>query len=114
MAPLLENGKYDIVILSDLVFNHSQHAALIKSVDAVLKEDGEVFVFFTHHRPHLAKEDMDFLPKLGRRGFKWERVVEEYRGAMFKDDPGDERVRGTVHGFRFWREGEPEPESDSD
>lgn len=103
VAPLIENGKFDVMILSDLMFNHSQHKALIKTVDECLADDGQVYVFFTHHRPHLAKEDMDFLPRMADAGFSSERVVEEYRGAMFKDDPGDERVRGTVHGFRCWR-----------
>ena len=64
-----------------------------------------VLVFFTHHRPHLAKADMDFFPLLVDSGSGWtyEKVVEEWAGAMFQEDPGDPKVRGTVHGFRCWR-----------
>ena len=29
-------------------------------------------------------------------------------GPMFEDDPGDEKVRGTVHGWKAWRVGEGE------
>ena len=61
-------------------------------------------VFFTHHRPRLAHADMAFFPLLANRGnWAYEKVVQEWRGAMFEDDPGDEVVRGTVHGWRVWR-----------
>lgn len=107
VTPLLEAGEggaYDLVILSDLAFNHSQHEALMRTVDATLAEGGVALVFLTHHRPRLAEADMAFFPNLAKRGYGYERVVEEYTGPMFEDDPGDERVRGTVHGFRCWRD----------
>ncbi|KAL1413560.1 Protein N-terminal and lysine N-methyltransferase efm7 [Vanrija albida] len=111
------DGRYDLVILSDLMFNHSQHDALIKTLDATLSlERGTptaegaqpqtpcALVFLTHHRPRLADADMAFFPRLAASGaWGYERVVEEYTGPMFDNDPGDERVRGTVHGFRCWR-----------
>ncbi|KAL7422434.1 Protein N-terminal and lysine N-methyltransferase efm7 [Cryptotrichosporon argae] len=143
VQPLLDvaregtDGRYDLVILSDLMFNHSQHDALIKSLDATLSlalpaassagaattdpsADPAVLpvsptldtpapcalVFFTHHRPHLAAADMAFFPRLlARHPGRWAyaRVAEEWAGAMFEHDRGDERVRGTVHGFRVWR-----------
>ena len=48
---------------------------------------------------------MAFLSALEQSGDGWgyEQVVEEWAGAMFEDDPGDERLRGTVKGFRAWR-----------
>jgi nicotinamide N-methyltransferase len=128
-------GRYDVVILSDLMFNHSQHDALIATLDKTLKlgpgqpsmpeeERGTTsttpdlpahvaqnplpptpcaLVFLTHHRPRLADEDMAFFPRLAKHGWGYERVTHEYTGPMFENDPGDERVRGTVHGFRCWR-----------
>lgn len=112
-----DDGRYDLVILSDLMFNHSQHDALIKTLDATLSlakgeptADGAApqtpcaLVFLTHHRPRLADADMAFFPRLAASGaWGYERVVEEWTGPMFDNDPGDERVRGTVHGFRCWR-----------
>ncbi|WWD19128.1 hypothetical protein CI109_103586 [Kwoniella shandongensis] len=113
VEPLLEllpgSEQYDMLILSDLVFNHSQHDALIKTVEATLTHDHSsdpcILVFFTHHRPHFAEADMGFFPRLAKSGTGWayERVVEEWAGPMFDKDPGDERVRGTVHGWRAWR-----------
>ncbi|WOO77021.1 Protein N-terminal and lysine N-methyltransferase EFM7 [Vanrija pseudolonga] len=111
------DGRYDLVILSDLMFNHSQHDALIKTLDATLSlakgvptAEGAApqtpcaLVFLTHHRPRLADADMAFFPRLAASGsWGYERVVEEWTGPMFDNDPGDERVRGTVHGFRCWR-----------
>ena len=48
---------------------------------------------------------MAFLTNLADSGDGWayERVVEEFAGAMFDEDPGDEKVRGTVKGYRAWR-----------
>lgn len=104
------NARFDVLILSDLVFNHSEHSSLLKSVDRLMakpdpngtKEGGKAFVFFTHHRPWLADKDMGFLDRAQKElGLVVTRVVEEYTGAMFDDDPGDAKVRGTVHGFRM-------------
>ncbi|KAJ1896398.1 Protein N-terminal and lysine N-methyltransferase efm7 [Kickxella alabastrina] len=108
-----QEGTYDVLILCDLVFNHSEHTSLLRSVERLmakpsLAEDGsktsggEAYVFFTHHRPWLADKDMAFIGRAREElGLEVTRVVEEYTGAMFEDDPGDERVRGTVHGFRL-------------
>ncbi|KAJ2753718.1 Protein N-terminal and lysine N-methyltransferase efm7 [Coemansia pectinata] len=102
-----QNGAFDVLILSDLVFNHSEHSALLRSVDRLMAKPqkdgsggGEAYVFFTHHRPWLADKDMNFLTRAhDELGLVVTRLVEDYTGAMFDSDPGDERVRGTVHGF---------------
>lgn len=111
--------NFDLVILSDLMFNHSQHGALVRTLEGTLRGapvpefvEGKTpcaLVFFTHHRPHYAREDMQFIADLEARGWQCDRVVEEYTGAMFENDPGDERVRGTVHGFRCWRSSQKPP-----
>ncbi|KAG8760422.1 nicotinamide n-methyltransferase [Serendipita sp. 396] len=111
---LMEDGPFDLVIMSDLVFNHSQHDALLRTCAQVLRPTSLqakdnllqtpcVLVFFTHHRPWLAEKDTEFLEKAKGNGWECERIMENYTGPMFKDDPGDERVRGTVHGWRMWR-----------
>ncbi|WRT68468.1 uncharacterized protein IL334_005444 [Kwoniella shivajii] len=105
---------YDVLILSDLVFNHSQHDALINTVNSTLSssQDACALVFFTSHRPHLVDADNAFFPRLaasgGGKGWVYQRVAEEWAGAMFEDDPGDEVVRGTVHGWKAWRAKEGE------
>ncbi|TFK23372.1 nicotinamide N-methyltransferase [Coprinopsis marcescibilis] len=101
--------SFDLIILSDLVFNHSQHDALLSTCEAVLTssstvEEGPepcVLVFYSHHRPHLAHRDMEFFSKAKDRGWKVEKVVEERFPVMFPEDSGDETVRSTVHGWRL-------------
>ena len=61
LQSLVPEGKYDVIILSDLVFNHSQHHALLRTCSALLRpKTGCVYVFYTHHRPLLADRDLDF------------------------------------------------------
>ncbi|KAF9928151.1 nicotinamide n-methyltransferase [Linnemannia zychae] len=111
---------FDTIILSDLLFNHSQHRSMLKTCKETLKPGtGRVFVFFTHHRPWLAHADNKFFeiaaaPVIdplegdessdderdpGGFGFKVEKVVEEKMTPMFLEDPGSEEVRATVHGY---------------
>ncbi|RUS12593.1 hypothetical protein BC937DRAFT_87460, partial [Endogone sp. FLAS-F59071] len=108
---------FDLIILSDLLFNHSQHHAMLRTCRAVLTpRTGAVYVFYTHHRPHLAERDMRFFEIAARPenneegeekgyGFRVERVLERRTGVMFAEDPGDEDVRATVHGWKLWLEG---------
>ncbi|KAJ2455766.1 Protein N-terminal and lysine N-methyltransferase efm7 [Coemansia sp. RSA 2336] len=98
---LNEGKKFDVLILCDLVFNHSEHGGLLESTKQLMRPDGKAFVVFTHHRPWLADKDMEFLKMAEQAGMVAEKVIEEYTGAMFEDDPGDERVRGTVYGYRL-------------
>ncbi|KAG0300426.1 nicotinamide n-methyltransferase [Dissophora globulifera] len=112
---------FDTIILSDLLFNHSQHRSMLKTCRQTLKPGtGRVFVFFTHHRPWLADADNKFFeiaaaPVVdpsengdessdderdpGGFGFKVEKVLEEKMAPMFSEDPGSEEVRATVHGY---------------
>lgn len=111
---------YDVIILSDLVFNHSQHHAMLKTCRELLTPNtGRVYVFYTHHRPHLAHRDVEFFHIAQRPvlenieeedrdllgyGFKVEEFMTEKMNVMFKEDPGDEEVRATVHGWQMWIE----------
>ncbi|KAG0262714.1 nicotinamide n-methyltransferase [Mortierella polycephala] len=116
---------YDTIIMSDLLFNHSQHRSMLKTCKETLKpRTGRVFVFFTHHRPWLADADNKFFEiaaapvidppagdessdderDLGGYGFKVEKVLEEKMTPMFLEDPGSEEVRATVHGYIMWLE----------
>ncbi|KAF9432657.1 nicotinamide n-methyltransferase [Entomortierella beljakovae] len=116
---------YDTIILSDLLFNHSQHRSMLKTCKETLKPGtGRVFVFYTHHRPWLADADNKFFeiaaapvidPPAGDEssdderdpggfGFKVEKVLEEKMTPMFSEDPGSEEVRATIHGYMMWLE----------
>ncbi|KAG2187450.1 hypothetical protein INT44_005138 [Umbelopsis vinacea] len=110
--------KYDIIILSDLIFNHSQHHAMLRTCRELIKpKTGVVLVFYTHHRPHLAHRDVQFFeiaerpynpetdPENGDEvgySFHAEEFLTQNMGVMFEEDQGDQTVRSTVHGWKLW------------
>ena len=95
---------FDLIILSDLIFNHSQvnipsssshfrahiiqHDALLSSCELCLapisggwndttslpKPPPCVLVFYTHHRPHLAHRDLEFFAMARYRGWNCEEI----------------------------------------
>jgi len=102
---------FDVILMSDLIFNHSQHEALLLTCDKVLRKQQIsstescpcLLVFYTHHRPHLAARDLEFFHKATEHGWLSEKIVTERMGVMFPNDSGDEDSRATVHGWRLWR-----------
>ncbi|KAI8359856.1 putative methyltransferase-domain-containing protein [Choanephora cucurbitarum] len=115
-----DSQTFDVIILSDLVFNHSQHHAMLKTCrDLLTPNTGRAYVFYTHHRPHLAHRDLEFFQIAQRPvrddvdpedrdmlgyGFKVDHFMTKKMDVMFKEDPGDEQVRATVHGWQMWIE----------
>jgi nicotinamide N-methyltransferase len=103
-APLLshldEHTKFNIIILSDTVFNHSEHPSLVKSLHRNLEKHSEsrVYVFYTHHRPWLKDKDLAFFELASEAGFTAQDILLEHVAPMFQDDRGDEIERGTVYG----------------
>lgn len=105
VEPLLKhinNEKFDVLILADLLFNHSEHAKLVATVEATLSKtpDAKALVFFTPYRPWLYEKDMAFFDLAKEKGFDVEKVLEEkMEKVMFEKDPGDEELRRTVFGY---------------
>jgi nicotinamide N-methyltransferase len=93
---------FDILILADLLFNHSEHGKLVATIQSTLakKEDAKTLVFFTPYRPWLYEKDMAFFDLVREAGFTVEKVLEEkMEKVMFEKDPGDEELRRTVFGY---------------
>ncbi|KAG6816372.1 hypothetical protein H0H87_006645 [Tephrocybe sp. NHM501043] len=102
------NPGFDLIILSDLIFNHSQHDALLTTCDLALLPNSEefkpsVFVFYSHHRPHLAHRDMEFFDKARERGWHCEEILTRKFPPMFPNDSGEESIRSTVYGWKLTR-----------
>ncbi|KAF8706667.1 Protein N-terminal and lysine N-methyltransferase EFM7, partial [Rhizoctonia solani] len=135
-ARTVEKNAFDVIILSDLIFNHSQHSALLDTCESALRPARRleevaqdemksadpkklsheperamdistpcVLVFFSHHRPQYISRDLDFFTRAKERGWICEQVVQTKMKAMFPNDPGDEEVRSTVHGWILRRSG---------
>ena len=99
-APLIalnDGSKFDIMILSDVIFNHTVHRELLRSVCDLVKDDGYALVLFTHHRTHLVREDMNFFV-LAQTEFNltWREIGTVKHPPMFKDT-GDMELRTTAH-----------------
>lgn len=81
----------DVLILADLLFNHSEHGKLLLTVQKTLKRTREAraLVFFTPYRPWLLEKDLAFFDIAKEGGFEvtklFEKVMEK---VMFEEDPG--------------------------
>ncbi|KAI0477287.1 hypothetical protein GGR56DRAFT_665351 [Xylariaceae sp. FL0804] len=98
----VSKDKFDVLILADLLFRHSEHDKLVKTIEETLdrRAESKAFVFFTSYRPWLQHKDLAFFDIARARGFVVDKVLEEKMDkAMFENDPGDEDVRKTVAGF---------------
>ncbi|KAK0254423.1 Protein N-terminal and lysine N-methyltransferase efm7 [Friedmanniomyces endolithicus] len=96
------SAGFDVLILADLLFNHSEHAKLLSTVQQTLQKspDAQALVFFTPYRPWLFDKDMAFFDLARKGGFEVERIFEKIMDkVMFEEDPGDELLRRTVFGY---------------
>lgn len=94
--------RFDILILADLLFNHSEHRKLVASVQQMLKRSPEAkaLVFFTPYRPWLLPNDLAFFDLIKEAGFEVDKFFEHtMEKVMFEEDPGDELLRRTVFGY---------------
>ncbi|KAL9111820.1 MAG: hypothetical protein Q9227_003879 [Pyrenula ochraceoflavens] len=95
---------FDLLILADLLFNHSEHRKLLSTIQMTLKKipTAQALVFFTPYRPWLFDKDMAFFNLAIEGGFSVEKVMEKtLEKVMFENDPGDETLRRTVFGYRL-------------
>ena len=97
----MTDNSYDLVIMSDLVFNHTQHNALLDTCKRYMENDAVVLVFFTHHRPWLREKDLDIFEKAKNAGFRVEKIGDVRYDVMFPEDPGDAELRATVHQYQL-------------
>jgi EEF1A N-terminal glycine/lysine methyltransferase len=94
--------KFDVLVLADLLFRHSEHDHLLDSIEMAMKvaEESKAFVVFTSYRPWLQHKDLKFFDLARERGFVVEKVLEKKMDRpLFENDPGDEEVRKTVTGW---------------
>lgn len=102
------NQGFDLLLLADLLFNHSCHDALVSTILHTLARTSEAraLVFFTPYRPWLLEKDMVFFDICRDRGLLVEKVVEKVmEKVMFEEDRGDELLRRTVFGYEVkWKD----------
>lgn len=82
---------FDLLILADLLFNHSEHRKLLSTVQQTLKRvaSAQALVFFTPYRPWLLEKDLAFFDLAREGGFCVEKIFEKVmEKVMFEEDPG--------------------------
>lgn len=107
VAPLLarlpeERGRFDVLILADLLFRHNEHGSLVKTIREAMgtTADSVAYVFFTSYRPWKRDLDMKFFDVAREAGLEVMRVEERMLDKpLFENDPGDLDVQKTVNGF---------------
>ncbi|KAL9052401.1 MAG: hypothetical protein Q9162_005431 [Coniocarpon cinnabarinum] len=96
---------FDTLILADLLFNHTCHESLLKTVTQTLarRRDAVALVFFSPYRPWLLDKDLAFfdLVRQDRRLIVDELGKWMMDQVMFEDDRGDETLRRTVLGYKL-------------
>lgn len=94
---------FDLMILADILFNHSEHEKLVSTLQNTLKKDpaSRALVFFTPYRPWLLHKDLRFFQLAEEGGFVVDKLFEHVMDkVMFPEDPGDERLRRTVFAYQ--------------
>ncbi|KAJ3289564.1 nicotinamide n-methyltransferase [Rhizoclosmatium sp. JEL0117] len=98
--------KFDVIYLADLIFNHTEHRALLTTCKAALEPGPQsaMYVYFSSHVVKWAHKDLAFfeIAKEEEFGFCVEQFDKVKATAMFPDDVGDLEVRETVHCYRMW------------
>lgn len=97
-------AKFDVLILADILFNHSEHGKLIATLQKTLKKEivARALVFFTPYRPWLFQKDLAFFDLARQCGFVVNKLFEHVMDrVMFPEDPGDETLRRTVFAYEL-------------
>lgn len=88
------NDSFDLIILSDVIFNHSEHDKLLTTCKKLISKnsDGKVLVTFSPHRPKLLDDDMSFFTKCEDFGFRASQLELVHYSPLFKDDTDESTV----------------------
>lgn len=97
---------FDIVILSDILFNHVCNDDLIETLVQTLSStnrEAAGYCVFSHHRAFKQLQDFEFFDKCVAHGLAWEQVDEEAYPMMFAEDRGPAAVRMPVKCYKITR-----------
>ncbi|CCH41769.1 putative nicotinamide N-methyltransferase [Wickerhamomyces ciferrii] len=94
-----QNKKFDLIILSDLVFNHTEHHKLLKTCQDCLEPNGKCLVVFSPHRPWLLENDLEFFETAKEYGFKTDKIDLVQWKPMFEEDQETAEIRARVYSF---------------
>ena len=96
---LTDAEKFDLCILSDVVFNHNQHHALLETCRKALKSTGRALVVFSPHRPWLLEDDLQFFTTCEEHQLKAEKIEMVNWKPMFDEDPETVEIRLRIYAY---------------
>jgi nicotinamide N-methyltransferase len=83
-----ETEKFDIIILSDLIFNTSAHGKMMASVrNCSIPEHTEIYLTYSHHRPHKKDQELEVFKVASSLDIDFELLFIQKYPPMFPDDP---------------------------
>lgn len=94
-----EEDKFDLIILSDLIFNHTEHEKLLHACRQSIKRTGKGLIVFSPHRAHLLHEDLKFFTTCEDFDFKAEKIDMVTWKPMFEEDDETAEVRSRVYSY---------------
>lgn len=94
-----ENAKFDLIILSDVVFNHTEHTKLLNTTKDLLAQNGKALVVFSPHRPKLLDADLRFFEYAKEFGLKPEKIEMVNWEPMFDEDEETIEIRSRVYAY---------------
>lgn len=90
-----ENSTFDVIILSDVIFNHTEHIKLLETCRKLLTPGtGKILVTFSPHRPKLYEKDMEFFETAEKEPFQFKShfIEMQHWSPLFKDDTDETTV----------------------
>ncbi|AWU75759.1 hypothetical protein CAS74_003837 [Pichia kudriavzevii] len=88
-------STFDTIILSDVIFNHSEHLKLLQTCrDLLTPNKGKILVTFSPHRPKLYHADLQFFETCQQDPFNFTPhfVEMQHWSPLFKDDTDESTV----------------------
>ncbi|KAH3662638.1 hypothetical protein OGAPHI_005890 [Ogataea philodendri] len=107
-SPLLEllppgSKTFDVLILSDVIFNHTEQTKLLRSCrELITPRTGRVLVPFSPHRPKLLEEDLAFFETAKEYGFEVHDEGIEKWSPLFKNDTDESTVEIRSRVYKRW------------
>ncbi|ODV60474.1 S-adenosylmethionine-dependent methyltransferase ASCRUDRAFT_8693 [Ascoidea rubescens DSM 1968] len=94
-----QTEKFHLIILSDLVFNHTEHHKLLKTCRQLLSKDGKCLVVFTPHRPKLIDKDLNFFELSKSYDFISQKIDLVTWKPMFEEEEETIEIRSRVYSY---------------
>ena len=108
LLALNDGQPFDMIIMCDVIFNHSEHRRLLQSATACMAAAGGViWCVFSHYRPWYMDRDLALFTLATDEFSLADRLVERHQydsiASALRDDRADSDVPRTVYAHQLYR-----------